>query len=586
MYVPSTLPIEYLSWTPFDVATHYIKDCQSSSNAATQYEIQQLEDRIETLDLQDEEQQHTMELLCEELSKLEDQLTIHDDDITLLIQQHRDLFEKDFSIDTFDVVPCKELSLLQRKNALLCTAMICCRYTTLLLLDDPTKDLDVRGLIRLRLLIDNTYRKYSTVVMVSHDIDLINDVSTDIVDLCLQKLWYYPNSNYDAYRIMKEQKEQHYMKQSLLLEKKNEQLQTTLRSIKDRPVPKRKGGGKKKAKAVASQRKKIEWNTKSRQVFESTSSENTNGVPWNNNNNNNTLIQRLKLREILKTGVPDKAVQFVFPPVTSFWGEPLITAFDVGYKDKEERRDDTAQTIDHASLSMTNGIVKRPGYIFDCVDLCVEEGSVYCLLGPALHTVLLLKLLAKKHNVKPTEGTVHHASGITIEYYCQNNAEELDVSGMNITSPIENTALNVLLELFPAQNEQTIRGHLTSFGLSPTSQAKTPIACLSGGEYFRFQLAKSMLFQPYVICIEHPTSHLDVESVEAFSYGLRHWNGTVIMICQDANFLRSLQTVNMYVIIPEEGKVRRIVDDGTMKGMDSYLQSLATKTEIPTLQIK
>ena len=109
---------------------------------------------------------------------------------------------------------------------------------------------------------------------------------------------------------MKEQKERQYMKQSQLLEKKNEQLQTTLRSIKDRPVPKRKGGGKKKAKAVASQRKKIEWNTKSRQVFESTSSENTNSLPWNNNNNN-TVTQRLKLREILKTGVPDKAVQFV-----------------------------------------------------------------------------------------------------------------------------------------------------------------------------------------------------------------------------------------------------------------------------------
>ena len=310
MYVPPTLPIEYLSWTPFDVATHYIKDCQSSSNAATQYEIQQLEDRIETLDLQDEEQQHTMELLCEELSKLEDQLTIHDDARTLLIQQHRELFEKEFNIDAFDTVPCKELSLLQRKNVLLCTAMICCRYTTLLLLDEPTTDLDVRGLIRLRSLIDNEYSKHSTVVMVSHDIDLINDVSTDIVDLCLKKLWYYPNSNYDSYRIMKEQKERQYMKQSQLLEKKNEQLQTTLRSIKDRPVPKRKGSGKKKAKAVASQRKKIEWNTKSRQVFESTSSENTNSLPWNNNNNT-TVTQRLKLREILKTGVPDKAVQFV-----------------------------------------------------------------------------------------------------------------------------------------------------------------------------------------------------------------------------------------------------------------------------------
>jgi len=85
-----------------------------------------------------------------------------------------------------------------------------------------------------------------------------------------------------------------------------------------------------------------------------------------------------------------------------------------------------------------------------------------------------------------------------------------------------------------------------------------------------------MLNNPPVLCLEHPTSHLDVESVQAFSHGLRQWNGTVIMVCQDASFLRSLENIRCVVVVPEEGKVRRIVDDDrcNMHGMDAYLSRL------------
>ena len=85
-----------------------------------------------------------------------------------------------------------------------------------------------------------------------------------------------------------------------------------------------------------------------------------------------------------------------------------------------------------------------------------------------------------------------------------------------------------------------------------------------------------MLENPSVLCLEHPTSHLDVESVKALSHGLQQWNGTLIMICQDASFLRSLEGLKCVVVVPEEGKVQRIVDDerGGMQGMDAYLSSL------------
>ena len=109
---------------------------------------------------------------------------------------------------------------------------------------------------------------------------------------------------------------------------------------------------------------------------------------------------------------------------------------------------------------------------------------------------------------------------------------------------------------------------MTSFGLSPTAQSKTPVCHLSGGEQCRFVLATIMVEIPPVLCLDDPTCHLDVESVQALVYGLRQWNGTLILVSQDANFLRSLENVKCVVIMPHEGKIRRI--DG---GMDVYLKS-------------
>ncbi len=256
--------------------------------------------------------------------------------------------------------------------------------------------------------------------------------------------------------------------------------------------------------------------------------------------------------------------------MTSQWGEPLIVAYDVGYGTDN----DLAAAKKHSQQPQPTefAIVKRDGFLFDCVDLCIEEGSRTCILGPGISTSYLMKILAKK--LAPVEGTVHHASGLGIGY-CDYGAISESISATDQTT----TALEFLLQRSEKQ-EEDLRGHLTAFGLSPKSQTVTPLVCLSGGESFRFTLANIMLANPSVLCLEHPTSHLDVESVQALSYGLRQWNGTVIMVCQDASFLRSLEGVNCVVVVPEEGKVRRIVDDerSGMRGMDSYLSSIQSSS--------
>merc|ERR1712183_232869 len=128
--------------------------------------------------------------------------------------------------------------------------------------------------------------------------------------------------------------------------------------------------------------------------------------------------------------------------------------------------------------------------------------------------------------------------------------------------------------------EQDIFSHLKAYGLSNT-QSKTPLCYLSGGEQCRFALASIMVEDPPILFLDNPTSNLDVESVNAFIYGLRAWNGTIVMVCQDSYFIRSLggeggeinnnnNDIRCFAIVPEEGKIRRV--NG---GMDEYLKSFS-----------
>ena len=236
-----------------------------------------------------------------------------------------------------------------------------------------------------------------------------------------------------------------------------------------------------------------------------------------------------------------------------------------------DEEDGAPTTNDQTNENPLFQVMKRDGFCFDCVDMCIEENSINCILGPTELSSYLLQILAKK--VSPTEGTVHHASGINIGFIDSVTLDqfknELDSTTM--------TAVEFLSKIYPGRTQEELRAYLTSFGMSSDSQTKTPACCLSGGETFRFVLAVQMIQMPPILFLDSPTSHLDVESVNALSYGLHQWNGTLVMVCHDASFLRSLDQVKCVVIVPEEGKVRRIVREEGVGSMDSYLNSFHNK---------
>lgn len=292
MYIPPELPPSLLSKNPVEVVLQYHEETNESASASTEKRLEELSERLDQLHL--DEEQDKMEKICEEISMLEEQLQ---SDQASVEHQAKEALH-DFGIrDHATTRSCEELSRGQRKRVLLAVAWVC-SFTNLLLLDEPTDNLDILGLIQLRRLIEMSP---ATVVLVSHDIDLINDVATDIIDVNMKKLSYYPG-NYDSYRLMREQQEMHDIQTSIKMEKKRGKLKTTLQHLKEKPAPKR-GGAKKKAKAVAAQRKKL---NKHESLEKSLNASATVPPP----RKGLTATQRLKLAETLKM-VPDKEVQFM-----------------------------------------------------------------------------------------------------------------------------------------------------------------------------------------------------------------------------------------------------------------------------------
>ena len=65
---------------------------------------------------------------------------------------------------------------------------------------------------------------------------------------------------------------------------------------------------------------------------------------------------------------------------------------------------------------------------------------------------------------------------------------------------------------------------------------------LSGGEKRRMMFGKIMLQKPNVIIMDEPTNHLDMESIEALNHALDIFEGTVIFVSHDREFISSLST--------------------------------------------
>jgi ATP-binding cassette subfamily F protein 3 len=125
------------------------------------------------------------------------------------------------------------------------------------------------------------------------------------------------------------------------------------------------------------------------------------------------------------------------------------------------------------------------------------------------------------------------------------------------------TVLEEALDTPRPVTEQFVRTVLGSF-LFRGDDVFKPVRVLSGGEKSRLALVKLLLNPPNLLLMDEPTTHLDLNSVDALIAALEPYEGTLIFISHDVHFIRHLAN---RVVEVEHGRLRHFAG-----GYDYYVE--------------
>jgi ATP-binding cassette subfamily F protein 3 len=174
--------------------------------------------------------------------------------------------------------------------------------------------------------------------------------------------------------------------------------------------------------------------------------------------------------------------------------------------------------------------------VYRGIDFEAERGQRIVLVGPnGAGKSTLLKLLAA--NVMPGQGERELGHNVKAGYYSQYRVDQLDVS---------RTVLEEALDTPNQVTEQFVRTLLGSF-LFRGDDVFKKISVLSGGEKSRLALVKLLLDPPNLLLMDEPTTHLDMNSIDALLYALDQFEGTLIFISHDVYFIRALANKVVHV---------------------------------------
>jgi ATP-binding cassette subfamily F protein 3 len=191
--------------------------------------------------------------------------------------------------------------------------------------------------------------------------------------------------------------------------------------------------------------------------------------------------------------------------------------------------------------------------ILKSIDLLVERGDKIAFVGRnGEGKTTLSKIIT---GVLEAEGEVVLGHNVSIGYFAQNQAELLDPKS-SVLDTLEKVARNV--------TTLQLRNILGSFLFSGEDVEKK-VSVLSGGEKGRLALARLLLEPVNLLILDEPTNHLDMRSKDILKSALNQYNGTMILVSHDREFLDGLCNK---VVEFKEGKTKEFPG-----GIFEFLQS-------------
>ncbi|HPE84032.1 MAG TPA: ABC-F family ATP-binding cassette domain-containing protein [Aequorivita sp.] len=166
--------------------------------------------------------------------------------------------------------------------------------------------------------------------------------------------------------------------------------------------------------------------------------------------------------------------------------------------------------------------------VLNGVDLLVDRDSKIAFVGQnGQGKSTLAKIIVGEIE---HDGKLALGHNVQIGYFAQNQADYLDGS---------KTVLDTMIDAANEKNRSRVRDILGSF-LFRGDEVEKFVRVLSGGERNRLALAK-LLLQPFnVLVMDEPTNHLDIKSKNVLKDALRSFEGTLLLVSHDRDFLQGL----------------------------------------------
>jgi len=203
---------------------------------------------------------------------------------------------------------------------------------------------------------------------------------------------------------------------------------------------------------------------------------------------------------------------------------------------------DRILTVNNLSAYNEDGLC-----LFKDVNFTVEKGDKIIFISKENSTVTaLFKILME--GVKPSTGTFEWGVTISKAYLPMDNSEFF----------LKDLKLFDWLAQFSDNTDEAFLRHYLGKMLFSGEDITKSAKVLSGGEKMRCMISRMMLAHPNLVVLDHPTNHLDMESIQSFNNNMKTYPGQIIMASHDHEFIRSVCT--RVIELTPTGIIDKIMD--------------------------
>ena len=185
------------------------------------------------------------------------------------------------------------------------------------------------------------------------------------------------------------------------------------------------------------------------------------------------------------------------------------------------------------------------------INILVMRGDRIALVGPnGVGKSTLIKTLLGEYTAD--SGEIKRGTNLEVAYFDQHRIQ------LDLNATVQDNVADGKQEI--VQNGQTrhVLSYLQDFLFAP-ARARTPVRALSGGEKNRLLLARLFAKPSNLLILDEPTNDLDVETLELLEDILQQYQGTVLLVSHDREFVNNTVTSSLY--FAGQGKVVDIAGD-------------------------